>query len=79
MSMATVLIVIYFVNSKTIMIYNNKEILLYIPPIFYLFILIIHDNIINSKNIEEPINHCMKLKYTLIISIIIILLLCLAK
>ena len=79
MSMSTILLSIYFVSEKIFALYSNKEVLLIIPPMLFVFILILHNNIIKNKNIDDPINHCLKFKTTWFFVILTIICLLLAK
>ena len=53
-------------------LYSNRTLLFYIPPIYFTCCLVLFDKIINNKLIDDPINYCLKLKSSWFFMIIIV-------
>lgn len=71
-SIATMLLTIYFSTNKINMLYEKKQFLYVIPPLFFLYCLMIYDKLMTNQLVEDPISYCVKLKSSWIFMIIIL-------
>ena len=69
---SAVLLINYFALDKMTVLYSNRTLLFYIPPIYFTCCLILFNKIINNKLIDDPINYCLKLKSSWFFMIIIV-------
>ena len=77
-AISTILLTIYFSTDKISELYKNKESLYIIPPLFFIYFLLIYDKMTANQFVEDPINYCLKLKSSWIFMLIILSLVYLA-
>lgn len=71
-AISTILLINYFSLEKMSTLYVNRSVLYYIPPLYFIYCLILFNKIINNKLIDDPINYCLKLKSSWFFMIIIV-------
>ena len=71
-SIATILLTIYLSTDKIDILYEKKEYLYIIPPLFFVYCMMLYDRIITNQFIEDPISYCVKLKSSWIFMMIIL-------
>ena len=71
-SIATILLTIYLSTDKIDILYEKKEYLYIIPPLFFVYCMMLYDRIITNQFVEDPISYCVKLKSSWIFMMIIL-------
>lgn len=71
-SIATILLTIYLSTDKINILYEKKEYLYIIPPLFFVYCMMLYDRIITNQFVEDPISYCVKFKSSWIFMMIIL-------
>ena len=71
-SISTILLINYFALEKLSILYEHKNFLYLIPPLFFIYCLLLYEKMISSQFVEDPINYCLKLKSSWIFMLIIL-------
>ena len=61
-SISTILLINYFALEKLSILYEHKTFLYLIPPLFFIYCLLLYEKMISSQFVEDPINFCIKQK-----------------